>query len=85
MNRSFEAIARRALLRSSLCPIRDAVAWSEHLRAARRRDARTMMGPHSGSSRAADRRYAIHTRRKVNATLALARGLALALTPRRAA
>ena len=69
-DRSFEQIARRALNRSSwgpLSPYREA-------RVARGRlaDASAKLGPHPGSSRAKDRRWAIHVKAKAAAALVAA-------------
>lgn len=59
-DRSFEQIARVALSRSSwgpLSPYRKMLVDRAKLA-----DARAFIGPHAGSSRAKDRRYAIHAR-----------------------
>lgn len=69
-DRSFEQMARRALMRSSwgpLSPYRDMLVTR-----ARLADARAHMGPHFGSTRAKDRRYGIHVRARAAAALVAA-------------
>ena len=75
-SRSFEAIAIRALARASFHI--SATRQSDYRKAARLRDERTKLGAHPRYGRKADRRLSLYR----SGVTSLAKGLALALTPR---
>lgn len=70
IDRSFVQIARRAIARCSY-DISPSLA-SAIIARARLKDARALIGVHAGSTRAKDRRYAIHVRARTASTLVAA-------------
>ena len=67
IDRSFAQLARRAIARCSY-DISPSMQAAFNARA-RLKDAQAKLGPHPGSTRAKDRRYAIHVRARTAAAL----------------